>query len=286
MFELLPILADQFDGVFPELVSHKDFVFKVVKEEELSFLRTLETGLKRLEVITSDLKKSDKKVVSGKQAFELYDTFGFPLDLTSLIARENGLSLDEEGFNVEMNQQKDRSKADAVKEMGDWIMVKDGDVEFIGYDHLEGQATIVKYRTIVEKKKERYQFVLNNRPFYAESGGQVGGTGYLASEGFKVNVLDTKKGNDLIVHFVDKLPADLNATYRVVVNGKKRSLTMNNHSATHLLHAALRQVLGSHVEQRGSLVNDKVLRFDFSHFSKLSNDELSEVERVDRKSTV
>jgi len=280
MYELLPILAGQFDGVFPELVNQKDFVSKVVKEEELSFLRTLETGLKRLEVITNDLKKSGEKVVSGKQAFELYDTFGFPLDLTSLIARENELSLDEEGFAAQMKQQKDRSKADAVKEMGDWNIVKDGDVEFIGYDHIEGEATIVKYRTIVEKKKERYQLVLNKTPFYAESGGQVGDTGYLETNGIKISVLDTKKENDLIVHFVDKLPSDLNATYKAVVNGKLRSLTMNNHSATHLLHAALRQVLGNHVEQRGSLVDEKGLRFDFSHFSKMTEDEISEVERI------
>jgi alanyl-tRNA synthetase len=280
MYELLPILADQFDGVFPELVSQKDFVAKVVKEEELSFLRTLETGLKRLEVITDDLKKSEEKIISGKQAFELYDTFGFPLDLTSLIARENGLSLDEEGFTAEMKQQKDRSKADAVKEMGDWIMVKDGDVEFIGYDHLEGDATIVKYRTIVEKKKERYQLVLNQTPFYAESGGQVGDTGHLEANGTKISVLDTKKENDLIVHFVDKLPSDLKATFKAVVNANKRSLTTNNHSATHLLHAALRQVLGTHVEQRGSLVNEKALRFDFSHFSKLTEEEIAEVERI------
>lgn len=280
MYELIPILADQFDSVFPELVGQKDFVSKVVKEEELSFLRTLETGLKRLEVITDNLKKKGEKIISGKQSFELYDTFGFPLDLTSLIARENGLSLDEEGFTAEMQQQKDRSKADAVKEMSDWITVKDGDVEFIGYDHLEGTATIVKYRTIVEKKKERYQLMLDKTPFYAESGGQVGDTGYLETGGVKISVLDTKKENDLIIHFVDKLPSNLNARYKTVVNGKKRTLITNNHSATHLLHAALRQVLGFHVEQRGSLVNDKALRFDFSHFAKLSNEELSEIERV------
>jgi alanyl-tRNA synthetase len=280
MYELLPILAEQFEGVFPELVEQRDFVAKVVKEEELSFLRTLETGLKRLEVITGDLKKSGKSEISGKQAFELYDTFGFPLDLTSLIARENDLGLDEDGFTAEMKQQKDRSKADAVKEMGDWIMVKDGDVAFVGYDHLESDATIVKYRTIVEKKKERYQLVLSQTPFYAESGGQVGDTGYMESGTEKVSILDTKKENDLIVHFVDKLPSDLQATFHCVVNRKKRALTTNNHSATHLLHAALRQVLGAHVEQRGSLVNEKVLRFDFSHFSKMTEKELNEVTRI------
>lgn len=280
MYDLLPILADQFDGVFPELVEQKDFVSKVVKEEELSFLRTLETGLKRLEVITDDLKKKGGGIVSGKQSFELYDTYGFPLDLTSLIARENGLSLDEEGFTAEMSQQKNRSKADAVKEMGDWILVKEDDVKFIGYDHLESTAKIVKYRTIVEKKKEKYQLVLNETPFYAESGGQVGDTGYIESNGEKISILDTKKENDLIVHFVNKLPNDLEATFHCVVNAGKRTLTMNNHSATHLLHAALRQVLGTHVEQRGSLVNEKVLRFDFSHFSKLTEEELSEVECI------
>ena len=280
MYQLLPILTEQFDGVFPELIGQKDFVSKVVKEEELSFLRTLEMGLKRLRVITNDLKKTGKKVVSGKQSFELYDTYGFPLDLTSLIVRENELSLDEEGFILEMKQQKDRSKADAVKETGDWILIKDGDVEFVGYDHLESTATILKYRTIVEKKKEKYQLVLSRTPFYAESGGQVGDTGYIEAGGEKISILDTKKENNLIVHFADKLPSDLGATFHCVVNVKKRALTMNNHSATHLLHAALRQVLGSHVEQRGSLVNEKILRFDFSHFAKLTDEELSQVERI------
>jgi len=281
MYKLLPILADQFDGVFPELVKQKDFVGKVVMEEENSFLRTLETGLKRLDVITNELKANNDQVISGKLSFELYDTFGFPLDLTSLIAREHGLSIDEQAFKDEMQKQKNRSKADAVKETGDWKEVRDVDaVEFVGYDHTESEAQIVKYRTIVEKKKERYQVVLDKTPFYAESGGQVGDTGYLQSGENKISVLDTKKENDLIVHFVDKLPSDLESTYQAKVNLSKRNLTVNNHSATHLLHAALRQVLGSHVEQRGSLVNEKILRFDFSHFSKMTNEEISQVEQL------
>ena len=278
MYELLPILAEQFDGVFPELGRQKSFVSKVVKKEELSFLRTLEMGLKRLEVITNDLRKTEKEILSGKQAFELYDTYGFPFDLTSLIASESGFDIDEQGFTVEMKQQKNRSRAYAVNQTGDWVLISGEQVEFVGYDHLESTATIVKYRTITEKKKEKYQLVLSQTPFYAESGGQVGDTGYIEASGEKNSVLDTKKENDLIVHFVDKLPNDLHATFHCVVNAKKRELTSNNHSATHLLQAALRQVLGTHVEQRGSLVNEKGLRFDFSHFAKISSEELDRIE--------
>ncbi|MBL6449037.1 alanine--tRNA ligase [Fulvivirga sp. 29W222] len=281
IYELVPILVDQFDEVFPELKAQKDFVMKVIEQEESSFLRTLENGLKKIDSVKSDMTSKGEKVIDGKLAFELYDTFGFPLDLTSLIARENGLSVDSEGFNAEMQKQKARSKADAAKETGDWNIVGDQEsVEFVGYEHLVADARLVKYRTIKQKGKEIYQVVLDRTPFYAESGGQVGDQGYLEGNGEKVSVLDTKKENDLIVHFTDKLPSNLEGTYKAVVSEKKRKLTMSNHSATHLLHAALRSVLGEHVEQKGSLVNDKVLRFDFSHFQKMTDEEIAKVEHI------
>ena len=281
MHELLPILVQQFESVFPEIKTQSEFVQKVIKEEEASFLRTLENGLKRLDSIMRDLKSRNEQLIPGGQVFELYDTYGFPVDLTSLIARENGLSIDEKGFKEEMSLQKNRSKADAEKETGDWTTVMNNDqVKFVGYEELEAKTKLVKYRSIVEKKKTKYQLVFDTTPFYPESGGQVGDTGYIEAEGEKISIIDTKKENDLIVHFAEKLPTNLNADFKAVVSGQKRKLTMNNHSATHLLHAALRQVLGSHVEQKGSLVNDKILRFDFSHFAKMTDDELQEVERI------
>ncbi|GAA0190002.1 alanine--tRNA ligase [Fulvivirga kasyanovii] len=281
IYELVPILVDQFEEVFPELKAQKDFVMKVIEQEEASFLRTLENGLKKIDSVKSEMASKGEKVIDGKLAFELYDTFGFPLDLTSLIARENSLSVDSEGFDTEMQKQKARSKADAAKETGDWNIVGDQEsVEFVGYEHLVAEAKLVKYRTIKQKGKEIFQVVLDRTPFYAESGGQVGDQGYLEGNGEKISVLDTKKENDLIVHFTDKLPSNLEGTYKAVVSEKKRKLTMSNHSATHLLHAALRTVLGEHVEQKGSLVNDKVLRFDFSHFQKMTEDEIAKVEHI------
>ncbi|MBT1697797.1 alanine--tRNA ligase [Fulvivirgaceae bacterium PWU4] len=278
MYKLVPVLGNQMKEVFPELEAQKDYVGKVIFEEETSFLRTLEKGLKRIEVIQAELKG---KVISGPMAFELYDTFGFPLDLTSLIARERGFSVDEDGFKAEMEKQKTRSKADAAKETGDWVLTGDDEkTEFIGYEHLESPVKIVKYRKIKQKNKELYQLVLDKTPFYAESGGQVGDTGYLSSNGEKISIIDTKKENELIIHFTEKLPADLGKPFQAVVDRSKRQLTMNNHSATHLLHAALRQVLGKHVEQKGSLVNDKVLRFDFSHFAAMTPEEILKVEDI------
>ena len=278
---LLPELEEQFSGVFTELKAQSDFIGKVITEEEASFLRTLEHGLKRLEVIEGDMSKKGEKVIAGKQAFELYDTFGFPLDLTSLIAREHGLSVDVDGFNQEMQAQKERSKADAAKETGDWIILDDSaDVEFVGYEHTESTSRILRYRSIKQKGKEQIQIVLDKTPFYAESGGQVGDSGYLEKNGEKVSILDTKKENDLIVHFADKLPADPKGDFKAVINVRKRQLTMNNHTATHLMHAALREVLGDHVEQRGSLVNSKLLRFDFSHFAKMTDEEITRVEEM------
>ena len=281
LYELLPLLAETFGDIFPEVAAQQDFIAKVIMEEENSFLRTLDNGLKKLDQIKEEMAASGQQVIDGKTAFELYDTFGFPLDLTSLIARENGLSVDEKGFGVEMDKQKTRSRAAAEQETGDWVMVgEDEGVEFIGYDYLESQSRIVKYRQIKDKKGDRFQLVLDRTPFYAESGGQVGDKGLLQSDNESIKVLDTKKENDLIVHFVDRLPSKPEALFTSKVDGGKRKLSMNNHTATHLLHAALKQVLGDHVQQKGSLVNEEILRFDFSHFAKLTEEEISQVESI------
>lgn len=278
LYKLVTLLSNQFAEVFPELKAQEEFVKKVVLEEETSFLRTLDNGLKRLEQIKADLKGD---TIEGKVVFELYDTFGFPLDLTALIARENNLKIDEAGFDKEMAAQKERSKAAAASETGDWITVNDADkVEFVGYEHLESKAKIVKYRQVKTKTKEQYQIVLDVTPFYAESGGQTGDTGYIHSGNEKIYITDTKKENDLIVHFADKLPSNVNAEFTAVVDKERRGLTENNHSATHLLHAALREVLGKHVGQKGSLVNEKVLRFDFSHIAKMTDEEIAKVEKI------
>jgi alanyl-tRNA synthetase len=278
--KMVPVLANQFAEVFPELNQQQDFVQKVILEEESSFLRTLDNGLKKLELIKTELKgKSD--TISGKVVFELYDTFGFPVDLTALIARENGLNIDEQGFEKEMELQKERSRKAAETETGDWVAVSTVDkIEFIGYEHLSGKSRLVKYRKVKAKNKDLYQLVLDVTPFYAESGGQVGDTGYLVAGKEKVRIIDTKKENDLIIHFSEKLPADVKAEFEAVVDVEKRILTESNHSATHLLHAALRKVLGDHVAQKGSLVNEQVLRFDFSHFAKMTNEEIAAVEKI------
>lgn len=280
LHKMLEILVDQFDGVFPELTGQKDFIAKVIKEEELSFLRTLDNGLKKLDMITSD----DSKVIEGSTAFELYDTYGFPLDLTALIARENDMKVDEEGFQKEMEIQKNRSKSAGKQTTGDWTVVNEGDdVTFVGYTETQSVTKVLRYREVKQKDKKQYQIVLETTPFYAESGGQVGDTGYLQFGKEKIEVVDTKKENDLIVHCTKKLPTSLEGEVKAVVNESKRRLTENNHSATHLLHAALRQVLGDHVQQKGSLVNDKILRFDFSHFAKMTDEEIAEVEQIVNK---
>ncbi|MBD8490553.1 alanine--tRNA ligase [Echinicola sp. CAU 1574] len=284
LYELLPLLSEHFGEMFPEIPSQEEFISKVIYEEEASFLRTLDNGLKRLDQIKTDLESKGEQVISGKVAFELYDTFGFPLDLTSLIARENGISVDEKGFTEEMTKQKERSRAAAEQETGDWILVgDDAGVQFVGYDNLESTTNIIKYREIKEKKGTKYQLVLEETPFYAESGGQVGDGGVLVSGEETIKVLDTKKENDLIVHFVEKLPQNPSASFTAKVNVSQRELTMNNHTATHLLHAALKEVLGDHVQQKGSLVNDHLLRFDFSHFSKMTDDEIAQVESIVNK---
>lgn len=275
---LVPVLANQLAEVFPELKSQEEFVSKVIFEEESSFLRTLEKGLKRLESIRQE---SAGKEISGAVAFELYDTYGFPLDLTALIAREAGFSVDEAGFQKEMQQQKDRSKKATKVSAGDWVEVKTEDeIKFVGYDATEASAQVVKYREVNDKGKKLFQLVLDQTPFYAESGGQIGDTGIIVSGGQEIKVLDTKKENDLNVHFVSELPKDPTLPVHCRVDTQKRVLTENNHSATHLLHAALRQVLGSHVQQKGSLVSADLLRFDFSHFAKMTDEEIREVEAI------
>jgi|LakMenEpi03Aug12_release.lakeMendotaPanAssembly.Ray.scaffolds.fasta_scaffold08827_7 alanyl-tRNA synthetase len=310
MHRLVPLLALQLKDVFPELHHQLEYVGKVVHEEEISFLRTLEKGIKRFEEVlpakdelvdtqklvvasskdgmidamnTADIKFkiSETSIIPGFFAFELYDTFGFPLDLTSLIARERGLRVNETGFHDEMTKQKTRSKADAAKETGDWVVVSEGEKpEFIGYDNWSASSKILRYRKVKQKNKELFQLVLDKTPFYAESGGQVGDTGILEIGTEKIHVIDTKKENDLIVHWVEKLPTNLEGNVNAVIDSHKRTLSMSNHSATHLLHAALRQVLGKHVEQKGSLVNDKILRFDFSHFAAMTSEEIYKVETL------
>ncbi len=281
LHRLVAVLSEQMREAFPDLATQQDYVTKVIFEEETSFLRTLEKGLKRMDLIQAELKNN---TISGEQAFELYDTFGFPFDLTSLIARERGISIDEAGFRSEMEKQKSRSKADAVKETGDWVQIGDDEqTEFIGYDHLAADVRIIRYRKIKQKNKELFQLVFDKTPFYAESGGQVGDTGYITGNGETTAILDTRKENELIIHLAEKLPAEMNGTFSAVVDRAKRESTMNNHSATHLLHAALRQVLGKHVEQKGSLVNADLLRFDFSHFAAMTPDEIRQVEEIVNK---
>ncbi|MEQ9404386.1 MAG: alanine--tRNA ligase [Cyclobacteriaceae bacterium] len=277
LHELLSVLGDQFEEVFPELKQQHDFIARVIKEEELSFLRTLDNGLKKLDQI----KEKSTNEIDGATAFELYDTYGFPLDLTALIARENGMTVDEAGFQKEMEIQKNRSKNAGKQSTGDWITVGEGDdSRFIGYSETDTTTKVLRYREVSQQDKKLFQIVLAETPFYAESGGQVGDTGFLQFGSEKIEVIDTKKENDLIVHFTKKLPASLEGDVKAQINTSKRALTENNHSATHLLHAALRQVLGDHVQQKGSLVNDKVLRFDFSHFSKVTEEEIKEIERI------
>ncbi len=277
LYQLIDVLSRQFENVFPELYLQKSFVEKVIKEEEKSFLKTLEGGLRRIE----DIKLTDN-VIEGKDVFELYDTYGFPVDLTRLIADEKGWKVDEAGFVSALNEQKERSRADAKRETGDWVIVgKDGQSEFIGYDNLiVHQSKAIKYRILRQKDQELYQLVLDKTPFYPEGGGQVGDTGFLMFDGEVVMVLDTKKENDLIIHIIDRIPDNIACDVFGEVDANKRSLTENNHSATHLLHAALRQVLGTHVQQKGSLVKDEYLRFDISHFQKMTDNELAQVEKI------
>ena len=281
LHQLLPALAKQFETVFPELQQQLDFVSKVVKEEEDAFLRTLDKGLKRIDDMVAASLQTTQKQIEGKAVFELFDTFGFPLDLTKLIASENNLSVDEKGFDAQMQEQKNRSRAASVLDTEDWIVLSEEKGNgFVGYQLTEAASKVTKYRKIKSKGKEQYQLVLSTTPFYAESGGQVGDTGWLLFENETITVTDTKKENDLTVHFVDQLPSNISAAVTARIDTEKRLFTCYNHTATHLLHAALRQVLGTHVAQKGSLVNEASLRFDFSHFARVTDQEIAEIEKI------
>ena len=276
--QLVPVIAAQFEQVFPELKQQEAFVTKVIREEEESFLRTLEKGLKRIDDI---IKSASGGRINGKDAFELYDTYGFPADLTRLIASENSLTVDEAGFEAEMKQQKERSRAATAVDTEDWIIVgEDVPSQFVGYEDLNTGTRVTRYRKVSAKGKEQYQLVLEKTPFYAESGGQVGDKGKLIINDEELIISDTKKENDLIIHFTDRLPENIDQPLRAIVDTEKRVYTTYNHTATHLLHAALKQVLGVHVNQKGSLVSPDVLRFDVSHFAKITDDELRQVERI------
>lgn len=280
MYKLVPVLIEVMGSAYPELKSQQVLIEKVTKEEEESFLRTLETGIRLLDKVMDDAKKSEANEISGKDVFTLYDTFGFPLDLTELIARENNFTVNTQEFDTEMQKQKERARSAAAVETGDWVIIREGDSEFVGYDSLTAETQILRYRKVKQKNKEYYQIVLSVTPFYAEMGGQVGDSGTLSSENGSIEIFDTKKENNLSVHMVEKLPVDPSDTFTASINIDNRIATSCNHSATHLMHEALREVLGAHVEQKGSYVNPESLRFDFSHFQKLSREEIRKVESI------
>jgi len=279
LYKLIPSLIESMGSAYPELISQQNLVERVIKEEEESFLRTLETGIRLLDKSMAELKASGKNTLPGKDMFTLYDTFGFPVDLTELILRENDLLADVEAFNAEMKLQKDRARNAATVETGDWVVLKDQESEFIGYDFTECDAEILRYRKMSQKGKSYYQLVLDRTPFYAEMGGQLGDCGYLEADGERITIETVKKENNLGIHITSKLPSDLTVVFKAVIDKNKRQSTSANHSATHLLHEALREVLGLHVEQKGSLVGPDSLRFDFAHFQKVSSEEIREVEK-------
>ena len=282
MYSLLPVLIETMGDAYPELIAGRELIAKVMREEEESFLRTLETGIRLLDKQIDEAKKAGKTVLDGHDAFVLYDTYGFPLDLTALILTEQGLSVDEAGFDKAMQEQKERARNAAAIDAGDWQVVNEGSaVRFVGYDTLECTTEILRYREVKQKNAAFYQVVLSETPFYAEMGGQVGDKGFLiATDGTKYEVFDTKRENNLAIHLMKKLPATLEGDFRAVVDEERRHRIEANHSATHLLHEALREVLGSHVEQKGSFVSDEVLRFDFAHFAKVEPEQLRAVERI------
>nr|WP_314749984.1 alanine--tRNA ligase [uncultured Porphyromonas sp.] len=281
IYSLLPILIETMGDAYPELVAGRELIGKVMKEEEESFLRTLETGIRLLEKQMEDTRAKGLSVLDGHDAFVLYDTYGFPLDLTALILSEHGMSVDEAGFDAAMQQQKERARNAAAIDAGDWQIVAEGAVRFVGYDLIECSTEILRYRQVKQKNQQYYQVVLSETPFYAEMGGQVGDKGFLIdAEGKKYEVFDTKRENNLAIHLMKELPSDLEGALRAVVSEERRHRIEANHSATHLLHEALREVLGAHVEQKGSFVSDEVLRFDFAHFAKVEPEQLRQVERL------
>jgi alanyl-tRNA synthetase len=282
--DLSLVLCDLMGNPYEELIRQKDLISKVIREAENSFFRTLEQGIKRMDDLMQHSKSKNELIIAGDAVFELYDTYGFPVDLTSLIARENGLSIDEEGFQKELQIQKDRSRIATAVETDDWQQVNpDVTTEFIGYDNTSATVEIIKYRKVSQKQKSFFQIVLNQTPFYPEGGGQDGDQGKLTNGTDTISIFDTKKENNLIIHLTDKLPANLEGEFNAQVNESKRENAAKNHSATHLLHHALRQVLGTHVEQKGSLVNSEYLRFDFSHFAKITDEELAQIELLVRQ---
>ena len=280
IYKLVPTLIAEMGEAFPEIAAQKELIMKVMKEEEDAFLRTLANGIKLLTDVMDEVKAAGKTVIPGEEAFKLFDTFGFPLDLTELICRENDMTVDEAGFNTEMQKQKERARNAAQVEMGDWTVLSEGESEFTGYDYTEYTCHILKYREVKQKKGVVYEVVLDQTPFYAEMGGEVGDTGVLVNENETINVVDTKKENGQSIHIVDKLPQDATAEFMACVDVERRRAIEANHTCTHLLDEALRQVLGTHVEQKGSLVTADSLRFDFSHFEKVTPEQLREVEHI------
>ena len=280
IYKLVPTLIAEMGEAFPEIAAQKELIMKVMKEEEDSFLRTLANGIKLLNDVMDEVKAAGKTVIPGEEAFKLFDTFGFPLDLTELICRENGMTVDEAGFNVEMQKQKERARNAAQVEMGDWTILSEAESQFVGYDYTEYTCHILKYREVKQKKGVVYEVVLDQTPFYAEMGGEVGDTGVLVNENETINVVDTKKENGQSIHIVDKLPQDATAEFMACVDVDRRRAIEANHTCTHLLDEALREVLGTHVEQKGSLVTADSLRFDFSHFEKVTPEQLREVEHI------
>lgn len=280
MYRLIDTLIESMGEAYPELPAQRELIIRVIKEEEDSFLRTLENGIRMLDNAIAAAQAAGTKEISGKEAFILYDTYGFPLDLTELILKEKGMTLDQAGFDKEMQAQKERARNAAATETGDWTVVNEGDPEFVGYDSTSCETSILRYRKVKQKKGEFYQIVLAETPFYAEMGGQVGDRGTLTSaDGETIEIYDTKRENGIGVHLTKKLPSDPTATFTAKIDEKARKATSCNHTATHLLHHALREVLGTHVEQKGSFVSPEILRFDFSHFQKMTQEEIREVER-------
>ena len=280
MYKLLPVFIGEMGGAYPELVAQRELIGRVMKEEEDSFLRTLDKGINLLNGAMDELKAHGQTVLDGAQAFRMFDTYGFPLDLTELICRENGYTVDEDGFNVEMEKQKARARNAAAVENGDWEVLREGEQKFQGYDYSEYECHILRYRKVTQKKQSFYELVLDNTPFYGEMGGQVGDCGVLVSENETVEIIDTKRENNQSIHIVKQLPKDPTADFMACVDVDKRNACAANHTATHLLDYALKQVLGDHVEQKGSYVSPDTLRFDFSHFQKVTDEELRQVERM------
>ena len=280
MYKLVPVLVREMGEAYPELKAQQELISRVMKEEEDSFLRTLEKGINMLSTAMDQLKAEGKNTLDGIQAFRLFDTFGFPLDLTELICRENGFAVDEKQFDEEMQKQKERARNAAQVENGDWIVLREGEQQFVGYDYTEYECHILRYRQVTQKKNVFFEVVLDYTPFYGEMGGQVGDTGVLVSENETIEVVDTKRENNQSIHIVKKMPAAPEADFMACVDTDKREASAANHTATHLLDYALKQVLGKHVEQKGSYVSADTLRFDFSHFQKVTDEELRAVERM------